>query len=135
MFLCKLCLMFSRFLKPQEFVNMQPIVTTRLRRHLCPHYTLIYCLEIFQFNYELIVITVRPGSHPSRCNKTRLRLGTSSRSKEGNLGGVSPHHPTRGLGNVVSFPSGSGTEPGRKMDFMDILYQKEAICILKHLCR
>jgi len=43
---------------------------------------------------------------------------------------VSQHHPTRGLGSVVSFPTGGPERtPAAKMDFMDIWCQKEAIFV------
>jgi len=50
------------------------------------------------------------------------------RGREGNMGVMSPHYPTRGLGSGrISFPTWVLSEPWPKMDFTDIWRQKEAI--------
>jgi len=56
------------------------------------------------------------------------------RSKEGNLGGVSPHHPTRGLGSVVSFPPGSGFRNGARPENGFHGYLMSERSHLEHLC-
>jgi len=66
-----------------------------------------------------------PGNHYCRGPITTLKF--RMRREGGNVGRVSPHHPTKGLGSVVKLPVGSGAEPRLKMDFMYISGQKEAI--------
>jgi len=67
-----------------------------------------------------------PGNHYRRALSQPFRMRRDRGVKRDETwGGVSPHHPTRGLGERRKLPNGGPPRP--KMDFVHIWRQKEAI--------